>query len=270
MFELPVVAPGVAILDHLRRHVDDTGRTPEELPLPDEDKARHGRGWAPGAWDSWSSLHGEASDADRARQVAGSLSLACRHPSAANLRALYADVAGDPVIGYVDALTELLAGERPDRQALHAIGHWLATTAPDREPVKLGAVLRALGAHSEFTLHCVTAMANLLADPEPEVWTLAQSLPATGRVICVELLRDTTDPRIREWILRGGFRNRNGTQELALIAATTGDLLPALRGEVDRELLRSTAGSVPGRDDYWGWALTVGSPEYEGDGGASG
>lgn len=256
MFDPPVVAPGVAIVDHICQHVDEAGRTPDELPLPDNDKVRHGHGWAPGAWDSSSRLRGKTSDADRARQVAGLLSLACQHPSVTNLRALYAGVASNTLIGYVDALTELLAREQPDRQALHAIGHWLATTAPDREPVKLGAmllgvtgsdadlpVLRVLGAHSEFTLHCVTAMANILPDPEPELWALARSLQGTGRVICVELLRDTTDPRIREWILRGGFRNLNGTVQLALIAATTGDLLSALRGDVDRELL-TAAGEI--------------------------
>lgn len=59
----------------------------------------------------------------------------------------------------------------------------------------------------------------------------------------MELLRDTEDPRIREWILRGGCRNLNGSDQLALIAATTGDLLSALRGDLDRELL-TAAGEI--------------------------
>lgn len=258
MSTLPVVAPGTAIFDHLRRHADEAGPAPDELPLPDADRVRHGRGWAPGAWDlvSRDRARGEASDADRARRVAGLLAAACHHPSVANLRALYAGVAGDHVVGYVDALTELLVGEPPDRRALHAIGHWLATTAPDREPVKLGVallgvtgsdadlpVLRVLGAHSEFTSCCTTALVDTLPDPEPELWALARSLRGTGRVLCVELLRDTRDPAIREWILRDGFHNLNGTEQTAFIAATTGDLLSALRGDVDRELL-TAAGEI--------------------------
>jgi hypothetical protein len=259
MFDLPVVAPGVAIFEHLRRHADEAGRTPDELRLPDDDKGRHWHGWAPGAWDRSSRRRDRASDTGRARQVAGLLSSACRHPSVTNLRALYAGVVGDSLIGYVDVLTELLTREQPERRALHPIGHWLATTAPDREPAKLGAtllgvagsdadlpVLRLLGAHSEFTLFCVTAMANILPGPEPELWALARSLEGEGRVVCVELLRDTEDPSIREWILRGGFRNLNGSHQLALVAATTGDLLSALRGDVDRELLTAAGEIIQG------------------------
>lgn len=256
MWDLPAVGSGVPVFDHLRRHADEAGRPPDELPLPDGDKDRPWHVWAPGSSDGTARHRGQANDTDRARHVAGLLSTACRHPSATNLRALYDDVAGESLIGCVDPLTELLTGEHTDRRALHAIGHWLATTAPDREPVKLGVtllgvtgsdadlpVLRLLGAHNEFTLYCVTAMAKLLPDPEQEVWALARSLEGEGRIVCVEWLRATTDPGIRAWILRGGFRNRNGSEQLALIAATTGDLLSALRGDVDRELL-TAAGEI--------------------------
>jgi hypothetical protein len=57
-------------------------------------------------------------------------------------------------------------------------------------------------------------------------------------------LRDTTDPAIRAWILRQGYRNSVMYEYLAYIAATTGGLLEALRdGTPDRELL-TAAGEI--------------------------
>lgn len=159
-------------------------------------------------------------------------------------------------MAYVDALVETLSREPPNRQALHAIGRWLATTAPDRGPVKLGiallghtglgadiAIVRILGAHEEFTLYSAVALANGLTDAESELWALAVSVEGWGRIQCVERLRDTTDPDIRSWILREGFRNSVMHEYLAYIAATTGDLLAALRGDIDRGLLTS-AGEI--------------------------
>jgi hypothetical protein len=67
---------------------------------------------------------------------------------------------------------------------------------------------------------------------------MAKKVEGWGRVHCVERLQDTTDPAIRDWILRTGFRNSVMDDYLALIVARTGGLLPALRGpQVDRELL---------------------------------
>lgn len=255
---LPVVAPGVSIFEHIRRHVDpSSGRLPAEVGLPDDAKVMSdGLRWAPGAMDGVFGHHGAADGADRASDVAGLLTLACRRPSVRNLRTLYMAVADDDVMGYIDALVETLTREPPDRQALHAIGRWLATASPDRGPVKLGiallgntglggdvAVVRTLGAHEEFTLYSAVAVSNGLTDPESELWALAASVDGWGRIQCVERLRDTTDPDIRSWLLREGFRNSIMYEYLAYIAATTGDLLAALQGDVDRGLLTS-AGEI--------------------------
>jgi hypothetical protein len=257
--DLPVVAPGVAIYDHIRAHVDpSSGRLTSGNDLPDDQKAMSGRlKWAPGAMDGIFRQHGGSSSAtDRAEQVAGLLALACRRPSVRNLRNLYAVVSEDDVLGYVDALVEVLTREPPNRQALHAIGRWLSTTASDRGPVKLGiallgitglgdevAVVRTIGAHEEFTLYCAVAVSNGLAESESELWALAASVDGWGRIQCVERLRDTTDSDIRTWLLREGFRNSIMYEYLAHIAATTGGLLEALRGNVDRGLLTS-AGEI--------------------------
>ena len=257
--DLPVVAPGVAIYDHIRAHLEpSSGRLTSGDDLPDDEKAMSGRlRWAPGAMDGVLRQHGGAGPAtDRAEKIAGLLTLTCRRPSVRNLRDLYTSVGEDDVLGYVDVLVEVLTREPPNRQALHAIGRWLATTATDRGPVKLGiallgitglgnevAVVRTLGAHEEFTLYCAVAVSNGLADSESELWALAASVDGWGRIQCVERLRDTTDPDIRAWLLREGFRNSIMYEYLAHLAATTGGLLEALHGNVDRGLLTS-AGEI--------------------------
>jgi hypothetical protein len=80
--------------------------------------------------------------------------------------------------------------------------------------------------------------------PDTELWDLARAVDGWGRIQCVERLRHTEDPAIRAWILRDGFRNSIMHEYLAYIAATTGGLLEALRGDdVDRELL-TAAGEI--------------------------
>jgi hypothetical protein len=255
--ELPVVVPGVAIYEHIRTHVEPSGRLPDEVGLPDDEKLTAGQfRWAPGAMDGVFGHHSSTDAAARAVEVAGLLGAACRHPTVRNLRTLYAAVADDDVVSYVDALVETITREPPDRQALHTIGRWLATTAPDRGPVKLGiallgftglgpdvAVVRTLGTHEEFTLYCAVAIANGLADHESELWALAASVDGWGRIQCVARLRDTADPDIRAWLLREGFRNSIMYEYLAHLAATTGGLVAALRGTVDRGLL-TAAGEI--------------------------
>jgi hypothetical protein len=104
--------------------------------------------------------------------------------------------------------------------------------------------VRVLGAHEEFTLYAAVAVGNGTEDPETELWAMARKVDGWGRIHCVERLRHTTDPAIRDWILRSGFRNSVMDDYLALIAARTGGLLAALRGpHVDRELL-TAAGDV--------------------------
>ena len=118
-------------------------------------------------------------------------------------------------------------------------------------------LLRTLGAHDEFTLYAVVAFGNGTEDGgESEIWALATVVDGWGRIHCVERLRHTSDPAIRRWILRTGFRNSVMYEYLAYTAATTGGLLAALRGDdIDRELL-DAAGEIIA-------ALVTGGPAEE-------
>ena len=186
-------------------------------------------------------------------------SINSRRPSDRNLAKLYDAVADPDTIDLVDPLLARLGELQPDGDALHDLGRWLATTAPDRGPVKVGIavlgitgiddeldVLRTLGAHEEFTLYVAVALTNRLDGPEAEteLWALAAAVDGWGRIHCVERLGGTRDPHIRDWILREGFRNSVMYEYLAYTAATTGGLLDALRPPmVDRELL-TAAGEI--------------------------
>ncbi|PPK71262.1 hypothetical protein V5P93_003127 [Actinokineospora auranticolor] len=210
-----------SLYDHLRQR-------PDGLELPD------------GGWDGVLVHHGHrAVDEARADEVAEAVRATCA--GSARLPALYEVVAADDVVRYFEGLAPRLADAE-----VGAVGRWLATTAADRGAVKVGLVLlgiagsdpdvvRVFAAHDEFTLYCAAG--------ERELWRMALAVRGWGRIHCVERLRGTRDPEIREWILRGGFRNTVSHGYLALIAAETGGLAAALRGPVDRDLL-TAAGEI--------------------------
>lgn len=248
-----------AIYDFIVEHLDEVGRLSDPgIHLPDEPEVTDGIRWAPGAMDGVLGHHVSGDDvAKRANEIAAVFVKACQRKSRRRLKRLYDAVNDDDVIGYLDAMIERLVELQPHRDRLHEVARWLATSSADRSPVKVGiallgitgldgdvGVVRALGAHEEFTLFAAVALNNGLEAPESELWALASSVDGWGRIQCVERLRDTTDPAIRAWILRQGYRNSVMYEYLAYIAATTGGLLDALRdGTPDRELL-TTAGEI--------------------------
>ncbi|MEZ0580087.1 hypothetical protein [Nocardioides sp. MH1] len=249
-----------SIYEHLRGRLDEVGRLEDpSLVLPDERAATDDEvRWAPGAMDGVLGHHAGAGDGDQQAQVVVTALLkACRRPTRSRLRAVHAAVTADNALSYLDAAIERLADARPDPAALHEVGRWLATTAADRSAVKVGIallgitglgqdvdVVRVLGAHDEFTLYAAVAMTNGLEHPDSELWALAAAVDGWGRIHCVERLRGTTDPAIRSWVLRTGFRNSVMYEYLAYIAATTGGLLEALSvPEPDRDLL-TAAGEI--------------------------
>lgn len=261
--ELPTVAPGTPILELIRSHLDADGRLdPPGLPLPDDDDLAVSGGitWAAGAREGAFGHHvGAAADDGRAAIVAEAFVHAAEEPSDANLRTLYQHVRGADTLGMVDPLIGELAARQPDAAAIQRLGRWLATTASDTGAVKVGVAIvgatgltaedvelvSTLGAHDELTLYAVVALCNGDADHTQEVWRLARVVDGWGRIHCVERLRGTRDPAVRDWILREGYRNSIMDEYLAYIAATTGGLLDALRVEdPDRELLTAAGGII--------------------------
>lgn len=253
---LPRITTGLSIYDVVRAGLAADGRLRDsDVSLPD-DPERDGSTilWAPGAADEVMGAVGGDDTNARAKDAARLLAKAVRRPTRRALGKLYTALVDDSAPAYVDLLLDEVIGARLDGSAVHELGVWLATTATDRGPVKIGLaligitglghdvdVVTTLGAHDEFTLFAAVAIGNGVSEPERDLWRLAQSVDGWGRIQCVERLRGTNDPEIKEWLLRDGYRNTVMYEYLAYIVATTGGLLDALhRRDLDRDLLTSS------------------------------
>ncbi len=253
---LPRIAQGLSIYDVIRTNIAADGRVHDEaMSLPDDPvRDDNAISWAPGALDG---VMGAANNDDgraQAKSAAKLIAKAARRPTKRVLDKLYVKLLEDGTPDYVDLLLEEVGNTRVAASALHDLGVWLATTAPDRLPVKIGTaligitglgpdaeVVATLGTHDEFTLFAAVAICNGSTSPERDLWQLAQSVDGWGRIQCVQRLRGTTDPEIKEWLLRDGYRNSVMYEYLAYTAATTGGLLDALRRtDIDRALLTSS------------------------------
>lgn len=159
---------------------------------------------------------------------------------------------------FVDPFIEKVRSDRdlqPER--VHSLATWLATKAADREPVKAGIallgvvsqaadndVLLTLGRHEEFTVFAAVAIANSSPNAEPALWTLAKSVDGWGRIQTVERLAKTSDPAIKAWLIRDGFKNSVMYEYLAYTCAVAGGLAEELaRPEIDDALFNG-AGEI--------------------------
>ena len=97
---------------------------------------------------------------------------------------------------------------------------------------------------------------------------MAKYVEGWGRVHLVERLAETTNPEIKEWLLREGYKNSIMYEYLAYPCAVGGNLLAALQREaVDDQLLHAAGeiilalvvgGPAQGLDDYEDGAAVVG------------
>lgn len=188
------------------------------------------------------------------------------NPTDASLKQLYDELLDGSVLGYVDALLDRIANDgHLDSERLHALAVWLAKAAPDRDAVKMGValvglladegdreLLLTLGRHDEFTLYSTVALMNL-RNGERNVFELAQQVDGWGRIQIVQRLADTTDPQIKAWMLREGYKNTVMYEYLAYTCAVTGGLRTELsKDSVDPALIDAAGDLI--------LALIVGGP----------
>jgi hypothetical protein len=222
-------------------------------PLPDEDE----RAFMSGSVQDGVQTHHSSFEVNRsaAASAAAMITAAVEEPpDIIALQALHDFLAEHNALSFADALgTEL--GVRGPR--VRQVGRWLAEYGTRRNAVAAGVVLigltgsvddrellMLLGALEDLTLYAVVALGRTQDDRDWAVFELARRVRAWGRIHSVERLKDTTDPRIKAWLLRDGFRNGIMDEYLALIAATTGDLAGALQSKVDTELLDAAGGII--------------------------
>jgi hypothetical protein len=251
-----------------------------DQPEPGPDDLR----WAPGALDGVMTHHaGVPESSDRTGRLCELILRACDRPSRRSLWKLHDALAETAALEYLDALLEGLV-QRPwvDPDALREVGLWLTTNGVLRDPVKAGiglvgisgvgdawGTLLVLGRNDEFTLFVAVAFANTADDPEGSLWEMAQHVDGWGRIHAVERLAHTSDPGIKAWLLREGYRNTVMNEYLAYVAATTGELAGELEAERIDDALRRGAGDMirallaggpaEGIDDYPDGAAVVGS-----------
>jgi len=243
---------GESILAYLQAGLEPDGRLREDhLQLPDEPPDTGQLRWAPGALDGVLTTHTKGTDGAPEAVVVAILALT-DHADAATLAATTEVLRTTDVLPVVDAVLKGLAAEtdKDRRLRLSEIAHLLAYEAPERDLVKLGIALtgvfgdvaadrptlETLGAHEEFTLFVAVALSNLHAG-EGALWELAKRVDGWGRIQLVYRLAGTTDPEIRAWLLRDGFRNSVMDEYLAYTCAVAGGLLEALAPNIINDAL---------------------------------
>jgi hypothetical protein len=249
------------ILAHIEAHLEPGGveLTAGAEELPDtKPRGPNEIGWSAGAWDGVVTHHvGRAESEDLADEVFVLIRRTIgRDFRSADFGKLYELIRAEDVIAVIDKVLVKVRASGLPVSGIRALGQRLAAEGRHREPVKLGIallglvngdpdrdLLLTLGRHDEFTLYAAVAIANTEPDAarDSTLMSLAKSVNGWGRVHVIERLRDTTDPSVKDWILRGGFRNGVMAEYTAYIAATTGGLAAALRSdEIDDELMDSS------------------------------
>lgn len=289
-FHIPPWGDAPSIYDHILMHIDpdiEVGLSEEGYRLPDEPAPIPNKlSFAPGAMDGIMGHHGSSKPkVQLVSELHTGLKAVTENASDRNIRALYALIKDREVLGVIDALIESIQ-KTPDLNAGHlrVVMYWFATKAADREPVKFAMALLGLmrgnddsevfltlGWHDEFTLYSAVAIASNEAYSEKVLWELAKKAKGWGRISTVERLAKTTDPDIKDWLLRDGYKNNVMYEYLACICARAGDLHIALQAErIDDDLFNSACeildtlvsgegGPAEGLADYEHGCAAIGS-----------
>ncbi len=260
-WELNVDQPRPSLHDFVQKQLAGKDTLEDTtMPLPDHQHwtARHGR-WSPGTYDSLSTWHTDpANDPNAlAREMLGRIRDYSLAPGDETKAAVYRLSLEHPTIHYIDQLAAML-GEVSESEIsyenVYALGRWLATRSPDREPAKLGISILGwwpgsqdldtflrMGKHEAFTLFAAVAIDNTIGrEGDESIWELARATHRWGRIQCVWRLDGTTDSRIRDWLLREGFDNDVHIGYTAKTCAETGELSTRLRPGCDAKVF--TAG----------------------------
>jgi hypothetical protein len=227
-------------------------------PLPDEDPARQ-QLMVGSVLDGIRTHHfGSDPDAQAAARIADMVrDLVTGSPSLRACAGLHAALADQQALRLADGLGEQVRRRDLPAHRVREVGRWLAEYGTRRDAVAGGIVLLGLsgdgrdrdlllllGALEDLTLYAVAALARTQPDPDRAVFDMARRVAAWGRIQAVERLTGTSDPQIRAWLLRGGFRNEVMDEYLAHLAATTGDLYTALLDPEPDEALLDGAGGI--------------------------
>lgn len=271
----------LSIYAFLQDHIQENqaGLPEEAHSLPDEDIV-YGEDdirWVAGGLDGAFGHHGGESEAqDMAEKIFFSMKTYFNQPNSKNLKIVYQLLLDGSALDLVDFLMPLIADDQSlDFDQVHDFALWLATESPDRNPVKIGIailglfqgdhipeIFMTLGRHDEFTLYAAVGLSNSMQDSEHYLWELAQNVTGWGRIQLVERLSETSNPKIKKWMLREGYKNDVMYEYTAFICAEVGGLLQELEqnqpedalikgaGEILDTLIMGEGGPAQGMEDY--------------------
>lgn len=260
-FQNPPWGERLSIYDHIAEHIDPNlseGLPEQGYQLPDEPEPDpNSISFAPGAMDGAFGHHGSAtSDDEIVSNLHSALKTACESASDRNIRVLYKLISDSSALDVIDPLIERIHREQTlNADRLREIVYWFTTKAADREPVKFSMALLGLlrgsddsdvfltlGRHDEFTLYAAVAISNNETYSDEVLWKLAKSAEGWGRITSVEQLSETNNPKIKDWLLRDGFKNSVMYEYLACICARSGELHKALeQASIDADLFESAS-----------------------------
>lgn len=180
-------------------------------------------------------------------------------PNDKNLARLYRVTLEHQTLHYVDDVVAVILGDPVPAERLYELGRWFACRAPHLETVKLGiallsivgtpddrALLLRLAVIEELTQFALVALTNRFSDWESDVFELARNLTGWGRIEAIHFLASTTDSKVRNWMLREGYRNSVHPLHSALICAVSGNLIEELKNDpVEPEVLDAAADIMP-------------------------
>ena len=136
--------------EHIRRHLqpDGVGLAPGGETLPDEEETDESEiRWVAGGLDGTMGHHfGAEEDPENIEEILGAMRAVLDRAETARFRDLYELLRQERAVGLADPLLEALR-ESPASQPLDRLrdlARWLATRAPDREPVKIGMAILGL------------------------------------------------------------------------------------------------------------------------------
>ncbi|WP_116952638.1 hypothetical protein [Jiangella endophytica] len=224
------------------------------FPLPDEPPARPPVRFPSVALDGVATHHVRPRGDGDPGALADAIAAAAGGNGPAGL---HDRLAAQRAVGIVDDLLDEVGRRDLPRESLRRLSRELCETGSRREAVKLAIALLGtvaderdrdlfllLGALEEFTLFAAVALRRSQPDPDRAVFALAQRVRGWGRIHAVERLRGCTDPDVRAWLLRDGFRNDVMDEYLAHLAATTGGLYEALLEPSVDDALLDGAGDI--------------------------
>lgn len=258
-FQNPPWGNASSIYDHVAAHIDankQSGLLEGGDRLPDEpDPESDTVSFIPGAMDGILAHHDSSKQDDQlVSELHAAIKLTSKNASERNVTNLYSLMKQNTAVSVVDSLIDKIHSDHSlDLGRLREIVYWFTTKASDREPVKcamalLGSlrgnddseIFLTLGRHDEFSLYSAVAIANNENYGKKILWELAQSCEGWGRISAVECLAKTSDPDVKNWLVREGYKNDVMYEYLACICARAGELhLALLAEEINDELFNS-------------------------------